>query len=149
MGEFEDLRIAVNRMKRFDKVKKKINEDMTVREMLSKTRKLSEFESENKETNYDQKREEEKFRDFIEELNVNVEFENLVVENDLIFWGGTVDGVIQFTYSVTPNEKTSGVKFNYLDDFSVDTPDNQEIVENIQNYYDTYFYKYWRDNVLN
>ena len=64
-----------------------------------------------------------------------------------VFWGGTVDGVIQFVYKVTPDERTSGVEFNYLEDFSPDNPDNDLIVSKLETYYDT-FYKYWRDNVI-
>ena len=65
----------------------------------------------------------------------------------MVFWGGTIDGTIQFAYKVTPNEKTSGVEFNYLDDFTVDNEENDEIVKKIEDYYDVFF-KYWRDNIL-
>ena len=96
----------------------------------------------------DQKREEEKFKDFFDDLNVNVEFIEIEIYENLIFWGGTIDGVIQFVYKVTPNEKTSGIEFNYLEDFDKDNPDNEEIVKRLELYYDD-FYKYWRDNALN
>jgi len=126
-----------------------------VKDMLKITRKLNEEvdvedkekKSVNKKTVYDQTREEENFRNFFNDLNVNIKFIELEVYDNLIFWGGTVDGIIQFVYKVTPDEKTSGVEFNYLEDFSPDNPENDEIVGRIESYYDTFF-KYWRNNML-
>lgn len=69
----------------------------------------------------------------------------LKLTKDMAFWGGTISGAIQFTYTVTPNKTDSGTEFNYLPEFSVDDPDNQQIIKNIETYYDT-FYKYWQDN---
>ena len=66
-------------------------------------------EAENKETVYDQSIEEEKFRNFFSDLNVSIKLIDLEVYNNLVFWGGTIDGVIQFIYKVTPDESTSGV----------------------------------------
>lgn len=108
---------------------------------------LNEEEIENKKTVYDQSEEEEKFRNFFNDMNVSIKLIDLGVYNDLIFWGGTIDGVIQFVYKVTPDENTSGVEFNYLEDFSPDNPENEEVVGRIESYFDT-FYRYWRDNVL-
>ena len=133
----------------------KTNKDLTMHDMLKITRKLNEQADDsnndnsgfNKKTNFDQEREEEKFRNFFSDMNVDIDFIELKVTNDLIFWGGTIDGVIQFVYKVTPDEKTKGVEFNYLPDFSADNPDNDMIVKKVESYYDS-FYKYWRDNVL-
>lgn len=124
----------------------KPKKDLSMRDMLKITRNLNE-DKQNKKTVYDQAREEEKFRNFFNDMNVNIKFIELEVYNDMIFWGGTVDGIIQFVYKVTPDENTSGVEFNYLDDFSPDNPDNDEIIRRIESYYDT-FYKYWRNNML-
>jgi len=96
----------------------------------------------------DQKREEEKFKDFFDDLNVNVEFIEIEIYENLIFWGGTIDGVIQFVYKVTPEDATTGVEFDYLENFSPDNPENEEITGRIKSYFNT-FYKYWRDNVIN
>ena len=121
----------------------------TTRSLLKKMRSLNEQEGagENRKTVYDQTREERNFRNNIDDLNVTVEFIPLEVYDDFVFWGGTIDGVIQFAYKVTPDEETSGVEFNYLEDFNPENPDNEEIIERIENYYDQ-FYKYWRNNVL-
>lgn len=131
--------------------------DLNMRDMLKITRSLNEVEmagseigqehSVSKKTAYDQSIEEEKFRNYFRDMNVNIKFIDLEVRDNLIFWGGTVDGIIQFVYKVTPDEATSGVEFNYLDDFSPDNPDNDEIIKKIESYYDI-FYKYWRNNML-
>lgn len=125
--------------------------DLTVRDMLKITRNINEGVDDeskhNKATAYDQNSEEEKFRNFFSDMNVNIRFIKLEVYDNLIFWGGTVDGIIQFVYKVTPDESTSGVEFNYLEDFTPDNPENEEIVGRIESYYDN-FYKYWRNNML-
>lgn len=139
---------------------KKTNENIqpkskpSVRDMLKITRsiKLNEEEKEvvsdrvNKATSADQNKEEEKFLNHFSDLNVTVDFIPLEVYDDIVFWGGTIDGAVQFLYKITPFEKTSGIEFNYLEDFSVDNPDNEEIIDRIESYYDS-FYKYWRDNL--
>jgi hypothetical protein len=101
----------------------------------------------NKKTAYDQATEEEKFRNYFSDMNVDIKFIDLKVYDNLVFWGGTIDGVIQFVYKVTPDEKTTGIEFNYLPDFTADNPDNDLIIEKIESYFDV-FYKFWRDNIL-
>ena len=126
--------------------------DLTMRDMLKITRgKLNEQDEpalkKNLITAFDQKNEEEKFRNFFNDLNVNIDFIPLEVYNNLVFWGGTIDGIVQFIYKVTREEKTSGVEFNYLQDFPPDNPDNDAIIKKVESYYDS-FYKYWRNNIL-
>ena len=128
--------------------------DLSTRDMLKITRNihegvvsLKEEDVENKKTPYDQRDEEEKFRNFFNDMNVSIKLIDLGVYDKLVFWGGTIDGVIQFVYKVTPDESTSGVEFNYLEDFSPDNPENEEITGRIESYFNS-FYKYWRDNVL-
>jgi hypothetical protein len=127
--------------------------DLSVRDMLKITRDINEGvvslreDAENKKTAYDQGLEEEKFRNFFSDMNVSIKLIDLEVYDNLIFWGGTIDGVIQFVYKVTPDESTSGVEFNYLEDFSPDNPENEEITDRVESYFDN-FYKYWRDNVM-
>ena len=135
---------------------KQVNEpikEMNMRDMLKITRNINEGvvkineERENKKTVYDQEMEEEKFKNFFNDMNVSIKLIELEVYNNLVFWGGTIDGVIQFVYKVTPNESTSGVEFNYLPDFSPDNPENEEITGRVESYFDT-FYKFWRDNII-
>ncbi len=119
-------------------------------DMLTTSKTISideEVDVENKKTVYDQSTEEEKFRNFFNDLNVSIKLIELGVYNNLIFWGGTIDGVIQFIYKVTPDEATSGVEFNYLEDFSPDNPENDEIVGRVESYFDN-FYSFWENNVL-
>lgn len=119
--------------------------DLSIRDMLKITRSIN--ENVNRKTVYDQTTEEEKFTAFFDDMKVNIKFIELEIYDNFIFWGGTIDGVIQFVYKVTPDEKNSGVEFNYLNDFSEDNPENEEIVGRVESYYDT-FYKYWRNNML-
>ena len=132
-------------------VKSKItsNKEMTMREMLSKTRILNEDanKQDNKKTVYDQSREEEKFLNNFQDIPISVKFRELEIFDNLVFWGATIDGTIQFVYKVTSKQITSGVEFNYLDDFTPDNPDNEIIIDRIEKYYFS-FEKYWRNNLL-
>ena len=151
----DQMRILMKRMSGGNFVQENESKKiLSMRDMLKITRKLNEEidpedaqKAVNKETVYDQPEEEKKFLNFFNDINVSVKFIDLEVNNNLVFWGGTVNGIIQFIYKVTPDEATSGVEFNYLDDFSPDNPDNDMIVKMIESYYDT-FYKYWRNNML-
>jgi hypothetical protein len=132
--------------------KKELKKDLNVRDMLKITRKLNEQDEQtgnvqNKKTIYDQKAEEDKFKNFVRDLNINVKFDELKVFDNLVFWGGIIDGIIVFTFSVTPDERTSKVTFDYLPDFSPDNPENDEIIKRVESYYDT-FYEYWKDNIV-
>jgi len=151
----DQMRILMKRMRDGNFVQENESKKIiSMKDMLKITRKLNEEidpedaqKAVNKETVYDQPMEEKKFLNFFNDINVSVKFIDLEVNNNLVFWGGTVNGIIQFIYKVTPDEATSGVEFNYLDDFSPDNPDNDMIVKMIESYYDT-FYKYWRNNML-
>lgn len=124
--------------------------DLSVRDMLKITRKLNENAANtqmDKKTAYDQETEENKMLNYFEDMNVNIRFIPLEVYDNLVFWGGTVDGMIQFVYKVTPDEDTSNVEFNYLEDFTPDNPENDEIVKRLESYYDV-FAKYWQQNIV-
>ena len=118
----------------------KLNEDVEGQEGQENT-------ETSKKTVYDQAEEEEKFRNYFNDMNVDIKFSELKVYDNLIVWGGTIDGVIQFAYTVTPDEKTTKITYKYLPDFTADNPDNDKIIEKIESYFDI-FYKYWRNNVL-
>jgi hypothetical protein len=131
-------------------VKEFTKKQPTTQDYVRRMRLINEQENDerkNLKTVYDQTREEKNFRKNIDDLNVTVDFIPLEVYDDFVFWGGTIDGTIQFVYKVTPDEDTSGVEFNYLEDFNPENEDNEEIIERIENYYDQ-FYKYWRNNIL-
>jgi len=157
MKENENVRIFLNRLRKNDggfggELDKKNSEKKapTTKDLLKITRKLNEeFENDKKNiaTDFDRTREEQKFKNYFNDLNVSIVFIPLEVYQDFAFWGGTIDGIIQFMYSVTKDETTSGVDFNYLDGFSPENEGNDEIINRIKLYYDI-FYKYWRDNAL-
>jgi len=151
----DQMRVLMKRMRdgKYTNETVEPNKKLGMHEMLKITRNINEGivrlteDSENKKTAYDQNDEEEKLRNFFADMNVSIKLIDLGVFEDLVFWGGTVDGVIQFVYKVTPDEATSGVEFNYLEDFSPDNPENEEITGRLDSYFDT-FYKFWRDNVI-
>lgn len=156
MSTPNEMRDLINRMRGKPAIKENRVEEkkeLSIRDTLKITRDIHEGvvslneNVENKETVYDQSMEEEKIRNFFNDMQVSIKFIDLEVFDDFVFWGGTVDGVIQFVYKVTPDEDTTGVEFNYLEDFSPDNPENDEIVGRIESYFDN-FYRYWRDNVL-
>lgn len=151
------MRILIGRMRKgYDPTTevKESKKDLNVRDMLKITRKLQENANkeeqqslDNKKTVFDQPNEEQKFLNNFTDIMVNVKFIDLEVYDNMVFWGGTVDGMIQFIYKVSPNESTSGVEFNYLDDYTPDNPENEEIIARIEGYYES-FYKYWSNNLL-
>lgn len=142
-------------------VKPTSKKELSVREMLKITRKLNEdvqpeveepeVDQEkpvNKKTTQDQASEEQKFKDsFPTGYDINVDFIELEVTDKYVFWGGTINGLIQFVYKVTPDENTSGVEFNYLEGYNEDDPKNDEIIKRVESYYDS-FYEYWIDSVI-
>lgn len=159
-----DMRILLRRMRGEAYVVNenvKVKPDLTVPDMLKITRNLNEdiqpeieepaVDQEkpvNKKTAQDQANEEQKFKDsFPTGYDINVDFIELEVTDKYVFWGGTVNGLIQFVYKVTPDENTSGVEFNYLEGYNEDDPKNDEIIKRLESYYDS-FYEYWIDSVI-
>jgi hypothetical protein len=151
-------------MKRMRDGKYEVNEvqqtkkDLTMRDMLKITRKLNEDIEEqeptaNMATSADLKYLTDNFMNLFNNIKVNIKLlqldgeSKLKLTKDSAFWGGTIDGAIQFAYKITPEENTkeAGIEFNYLPEFSADDPDNQDIIKKIESFYDT-FYNYWKDN---
>jgi hypothetical protein len=153
----DQMRILMKRMRVGHDGKFGVDEspkkELSMRDMLKITRRLNEdIEDEeeistNRITPFDQKSEEEKFNAYFDDMNVDIDYEELIVKDNLIIWGGTIDGVIQFVYTVTPEENTSGIQFSYLPNFVVNDPDNDKIIKKIESYYNN-FYKYFRNNIL-
>lgn len=165
-----EIRTLLRRMRGEEEIPIMVNEDLkkskpTFIDTVKIMRRLNEFadnlvknygvredvdaepiKPENKRTIHDQKNEEEKFLNFFGD-EVNVDFIELEVYDNLVFWGGTINGIIQFIYKVTPNEATNGVEFNYLDGFNPDNPNNDEIIKKVESYFNT-FYEYWIDGVI-
>jgi hypothetical protein len=109
--------------------------------------KLDEIENINKKTDFDQKREEENFTAAFKNLNVHIKFFDLIITDDFIYWGGLINGIILFAYRVTDDKQTSGIDFEYLNDFDPDNPENDKIIKLIKSYYDTFF-QYWNSNLM-
>ncbi len=144
---------------------KKISEDFKYRPkneksfkyFLNEMRKLKEeSEASIRKTVYDEKEEQEKFIRMLPK-DVVVNFENLEIYDDLVLFSGRINDNFNFFYRVTPDAKTSGFEFNFLDGFDPtgqeeSEPDEyaeeqMELFKIVQNYYDT-FSNYWRENLI-
>jgi len=151
------MRVLLKRMREgyVPKVKPNVpvsSNELTMHEMLDITRKknviLKEEDLKNKATVYDQELEEKKFKRIFDDMEVSYRLKPLGVYDKGVVWGGSINNAIQFVYKVAYEDSNSGVEFEYLEDFNSDDPENEEIVKRIEDYYDTTFYKYWRDNLL-
>ena len=166
-----DARTLLKRMRTGEFVQENIEpttepKEMTTRDMLKITRNFvnedvetttsldssdaqgeeSEEESRNVKTGLDQRDEEEKLKNFFDDLNVHIDPKPIIVKDDKVFWSVVIDGVIQFIFKITGEDETSGVVFNYLRDGYENSEASKEIVDRILSYYDT-FYKYWEEGL--
>jgi len=128
--------------------------DMTMRDMLKITRKLNEdvtidnadAERVNKATQGDQEREQNIIDGLFQDINVSIDYYELEVYDDFVFWGGVINNEIEFTYTVPPVENTTGVEFKYSDAFNKDNEANTDITSRLESNYDK-FNKYWIENL--
>lgn len=134
-----------------DNVVDKEVKDLTVRDTLKLTRDIGSGKKKVDNTNIqkpitpaEERREQEKLENFFENNNVIIDFKELQVFPHGVFWGGTIDGQVQWVFKVTPYEESSGLDINILEGFQKDDPENEEIIQKLENYYNTFF-KYWRD----
>ena len=79
----------------------------------NKESKLIDTSINSKKTAFDQKKEEDKFRDALRRFNVNIIFEPIEILDKSVIWNGTVDNQLQWSFLVTPDETVNGAKFNY------------------------------------
>lgn len=125
--------------------KKSIQEWVKEFRMLNEQEEPEKQDRVDKETPYDEKNMEDWFNDVFRDLDVIVKFDDLKVYNDLIFWGGTINGIIQFVFKVTENPDINGIELNYTDDVDIQNPKNNEIIERLEQFYKD-FSKYWIEN---
>ena len=153
---YNDVRLSLDKMRKggYSIPSKKKSNDISMRDLLKITRTKTLNEDEdvdngvkvNKANPMDQKAEEEKFKDAFQYLKVIVDFQPLKVYDDYIFWGGTINNAIQFVYKITPTEELNNVEINYLKDFKPEDPENKEIAEKIEDYYNDFFER-WKDQI--
>lgn len=125
-----------------------VNEDVETTTSLdnSDAQGGDEEESRSVKTHLDQSEEEQKLKNFFDDLNVHIKADPIIVKNDKVFWSVTIDGVIQFIYKITGDDDTGGVVFNYLRDGYENSETSKEIVDRVKSYYNT-FYKYWENSL--
>lgn len=147
------MRILMKRMREGKEFVKENNtlpkKNLSMRDMLKITRNINEQvdQMRNVKNSEDQGREEQKLRNHFKSKNMspNIKFIDLDLYDRLVFWGGTIDGIIQFVYKITPDETKNGAEFNYLEDFSPDNPKNDEIIKIIDEYYEI-FKESWKND---
>ncbi len=145
-----------------DKVNKngRIYPEMTIRDMLKITRNLNENEGEknfsNKVTPRDVSFVEESIKSSFKSTGLNITFKfpedndphELYVDETFVYWGATINNVLMFTYTInTEDDVDSGVKFKYVEESRVleDSDEYKEIVERVQQFYNTTFFPYFRE----
>lgn len=146
----------------FNKPDKKnmVIKEMTVRDMLKITRNLNEGEEEreyvNKVTPRDVSFVEQSIKNVFENSGMNVMFDfpadndphELYADDVFVYWGATVNGVLMFTYTInTHDDADTGVKFKYVEESRVleDSDEYMEIVEILQQFFDSTFFPYFRE----
>jgi len=148
------MRILINRIREGNYIDEsnEIVPNYSMRDMLKITRKLNESDNNDSDIDLAIPVEEKALRNeflnvFDKSMKVSVKLRNKIeLTKDMGYWGGTINGVIQFVYIATNDEDTSGVKFNYLDGFSPDNPENDEIIKKVESFYNR-FYNYWEDEI--
>lgn len=138
---------------RISGVKKNTNENLSTQDFVKKMRKLNEEEEVKERVSLkspeDEKEEFERFNKYFREFDVVTDFTKFEVYNDLVYLSGVMDGVLKFTMKATPVNPLSGVKIDYdQEDFDMESEENNELVERLEQYYENVFAPYWRENIL-
>jgi hypothetical protein len=132
------------------KQKKSINDEPSMREMIKRVGdKLNEeFEMDELDTKETKESEEQKIRDYFQQDQVMIQIEEFIAFKKGVFMSGTADNQVLFAFKVTPDEQTSSPEYEVLEGFNPDDPANNELINKLTKYYDSTFYPYWRDNLI-
>lgn len=130
-------------------INEKSKTDMSIRDSVRLMRKKQiNEEIKNSLSNSEIEIEKNKFLNVFKDNNVTVQFKNFLFSKDGVFFSGTIDGIIQWAYRVTPDENSSGIDYEVIDGFDGNDPENADVLKKLESYYDT-FYEYCRDNIIN
>ena len=133
---------------KINKIPKNVVSEVSMRELNKRMRKLNENTDQITIPESELSVEIQKFKNVFRDYNVSFEFENFIILNGGIIWGGSLDNQIQWVYKVTDDDTTSGVELNFAPEFNPDEEDNKKLIDLIENYYNIFF-KYCRDNFIN
>ena len=133
----------------------RIYSEKSIQEWVKEFRKLNEQEEPeaetqkrvNKKTPQDEDKMRDWFNDVFRGLNITPEFEELVIYDDLVFWSGWINGLIQFIFTVSENPDVNNVEINYADDLNIQNPENDKIVKKLEDFY-TDFSEYWKKELF-
>lgn len=123
--------------------KELMNENNFIRKTIKNIRKLNEnTDVVNRATDKDFEFEIEKAKSYFPDSGLRFTDENnkplFEITDDYVFLGGVINGVIRFAFTVTKDAETSKVVFDYTEDFSPENPENEEIIEKIEQYYESF-----------
>ena len=135
-----------------------VKKEMNMRDMLKITRKKTLNEAAIKEpvTSIDKKEEEEKLRNYFNN-EVNINFDELVLYNNAVWFGGVINNVLKWVFTVGVDENLNNIEIELLENptektddvnnvSSVDSIDT--IAEKLKAYYNNEFKPYWIQNHL-
>lgn len=134
--------------------------EMTMRDMLAITRKkrLSEAVQPQKEmvSSIDKKQEEEKMENYFDN-KVNIEFDELMIYDMGVWFGGVINNVLKWEFGVGKDENLNIINIELLEkptekpeaENSVSSMESiEELTEKLKAYYNYEFKPYWIQNHL-
>lgn len=102
----------------------------------------------NRKTDLEERNEKVSFLNHMKEHNVVIDFDDFIVNDENVYWGGNVGGILEFVFKIGKEEKDSRLFFNYLDEFNETNQSHLDMIEDIKTYYDL-FYKRWKGEIDN
>lgn len=145
-----DVRDSLKKMRKFNRTGEFSNtikeaDKSSIRNQLNNMRKI--FEAIDKASSSDTKSEIEKMNRYFSNENIVIDYEELELFPNFVFFGGTIDNSLQFVFKVTENEQTSGIELNFLEGYNPDNEENKKIIDKLEKYYEIFF-NYWKENYL-
>lgn len=150
-SEINNIKIFINRVRKNEYTPKPILKedkvkDLSMRELLKKTRMLNEIvlKEDVNITPIDQKHVVDGLSNSLKQLEAIPKLNPIKVINGNIFWSGSVNDIIEFVYKVSPDASKSGYEINYDKDLTIEIPNKDEISKVIEDYY-AEFFKYFQN----
>ena len=142
-----DMKVLINRVKTNNYIpKQNLKENkpknLSMRDMLKITRSLNETFN---ILPIDQATHEKGIKTALNGLKAIPTFNKIELVGDSIFWSGMINDMIAFVYKISSDGSKDGVEFDYDEKLNVGTPETDEIIKAIEDYYNTFF-EYYQNN---
>lgn len=118
--------------------------DLSMRDLLKKTRVLQNLNEDITITDIDQEHIKNGLINSLKQLEAIPKLNPIKVINGNIFWSGSVNDMIEFVYKISPDGSKNGFKINYNDKLNIDIPDKDSISKVLEDYY-TEFFTYFQN----